>query len=51
MNNIKTTIFGALAAVCGFLQNQNGNLGIIGTIGTGLFTFLMGAAAKDASNK
>jgi hypothetical protein len=51
MKNGKTTIFGALAAACGFLATQNGVLGIIGQIGTGLFTFLMGAAAKDATTK
>lgn len=51
MKNSKTTIFGALAAAFGFLSTQNGVLGIAGQIGTGLFTFLMGAAAKDATTK
>ena len=51
MPNIKTTIFGALAALCGFLQTQPSTIGTIGTIGTALFTFLMGASAKDASTK
>jgi UDP-N-acetylmuramyl tripeptide synthase len=49
MKNGKTTIFGALAATCGFLGTQSGILGIIGQIGAGLFTFLMGASAKDAT--
>jgi len=51
MPNIKTTIFGALAALCGFFQTQPGTIGTVGTLGTGIFTFLMGASAKDASNK
>jgi hypothetical protein len=51
MPNAKTTIFGALAAVCVYLQNLGGVVGQVGTIGAGVFTFLMGAAAKDASNK
>jgi hypothetical protein len=51
MKNGKTTIFGALAAACGFLGTQTGILGIIGQIGTGLFTFLMGASAKDATTQ
>jgi len=51
MLNLKTTIFGALAAVCGYLQSQPGTVGVVGQLGAGLFTFLMGASAKDASNK
>jgi hypothetical protein len=51
MKNIKTTIFGALAAICGYLQTVPGTAGQVGAIGVGVFTFLMGATAKDASNK
>ena len=51
MANAKTTIFGALAAICGYLQTQAGTIGVVGQLGAGLFTFLMGASAKDASNK
>jgi len=52
MNNAKTTIFGALAAVLGFLANSTtGITQQIGVIGSSLFIFLTGASAKDASNK
>ena len=52
MNNVKTTIFGALAAIGGYLaQSTTGTLQLIGQLVGGAATFLLGAAAKDASNK
>lgn len=51
MSNIKTTIFGTLAAICGLLSTNDSLIGTIGKMGTALFTFLIGASAKDASNK
>jgi hypothetical protein len=51
MKNGKTTIFGFLAAIFGFAGTQPGTMGAIGQVGTAIFTTLMGAAAKDASNK
>jgi len=48
MKNIKTTVFGALAAVASVLSNQPGVIGTIGTIGASIFTFLLGHSAQDA---
>ena len=48
MKNPKTTIFGALAAACSVLSTQPGIAGVIGTIGSSLFTFLLGHSAQDA---
>jgi len=49
--NLKTTIFGTLAAFCGVLSTQNGIAGTIGTVGSAIFTFLLGASAEDAKKK
>lgn len=48
MRNPKTTIFGALAAACGVLATQPGIAGVIGTIGSSIFTLLLGHSAQDA---
>lgn len=51
MKNWKTTLFGVLAAACGYLQHSStGTLATIGGIGTYVFTMLLGASAGDASN-
>lgn len=48
MKNWKTTLSGALAAVSTFLATSpNATLQTIGQVGQILFTFLMGASAKD----
>lgn len=49
--NLKTTIFGALAAVCSVLSTNPGLIGSIGTAGAALFTFFLGASAEDAKKK
>jgi hypothetical protein len=51
MKNAKTTIFGFLAAIFGFAGTQPGTMGTVGQIGTAIFTTLLGAAAKDSTNK
>lgn len=49
MKNPKTTIFGLLAAVGGYLATSTtGTLQVIGTIGSSIFTFLLGGASQDA---
>jgi UDP-N-acetylmuramyl tripeptide synthase len=48
MKNIKTTLFGALAAICSAAATTPGVIGTIGTIGASLFTFLLGHSAQDA---
>jgi hypothetical protein len=51
MRNIKTTIFGLLAAIGGFFATSGtGTVQIIGQTVAGISTFLLGATAKDASN-
>jgi hypothetical protein len=51
MKNVKTTIFGLLAALGGyFAQNSTGKLQGAGQIVATISTFLLGASAKDASN-
>jgi len=51
MKNVKTTIFGLLAAVGGyFAQSGSGKLQAAGQIVATISTFLLGASAKDASN-
>lgn len=52
MKNPKTTIFGLLAAMGGFLATSTtGTLQIVGQLVGGVFTFLLGGAAQDANNK
>jgi uncharacterized membrane protein len=52
MKNAKTTIFGTLAAIGGYLSTSTtGTTQIIGQLFAGLFTFLMGASAKDATTQ
>jgi hypothetical protein len=49
MKNPKTTIFGIIAAIGGYLATSTtGTLQIIGQIAAGIGTFLMGGAAADA---
>jgi len=51
MKNLKTTIFGLLAAIGGyFATSGTGTLQVIGQTVAGISTFLLGASAKDASN-
>jgi len=51
MKNTKTTIFGLLAAIGGyFATSTTGTLQVIGQTVSGICTFLLGAAAKDATN-
>jgi len=52
MKNTKTTIFGLLAAIGTILSSSSiPKLSSIGTALTTISTFLLGAAAKDATNK
>lgn len=49
MKNPKTTIFGIIAAIGGYLSTSaTGKLQIIGQIAAGIGTFLMGGLAADA---
>jgi hypothetical protein len=49
MKNVKTTIFGLLAAIGGyFAQSGSGKLQGVGQIVATISTFLLGASASDA---
>jgi hypothetical protein len=49
MKNPKTTIFGLLAAVGGYLATSTtGTLQVVGQLVGSFFTFLTGAAAQDS---
>ena len=51
MRNVKTTIFGLLAAIGGYFANAGtGKVQTAGQLVATLSTFLLGASAKDASN-
>ena len=52
MKNVKTTIFGLLAAIGGyFATNGIGKIQGIGQTVATISTFLLGASAQDASKK
>jgi hypothetical protein len=48
MKNVKTTIFGLLAAIGGYFAQTTGKLQSAGQLVATLSTFLLGASASDA---
>ena len=52
MKNLKTTIFGLLAAIGGyFAQSGTGKIQGVGQIVATISTFLLGASASDAKKE